>query len=96
MSLGIGICGGLTAAIALANDGHAVTVHEQAHALDGVGPANAPAALRACEDARRDRTARVRLGSLANDWTEGQGKADSVYGQDAWAPPFGEPTVADR
>jgi salicylate hydroxylase len=63
-------------------------------ALDGATPADVPAALRAYEDARRDRTARVQLGSLANDWMKGQGNADWVYGYDAWAAPLGAPAAA--
>lgn len=67
-----------------------------ARALDGVTePAGVPAALRAYEDARRDRTARVQLGSLANDWMKGQGNADWVYGYDAWAAPLGQPAAAE-
>jgi salicylate hydroxylase len=65
-------------------------------ALAGATPAEVPTALRAYEDARRDRTAQVQLGSLANDWMKGQGNADWVYGYDAWAAPLAEPAVADR
>lgn len=57
-------------------------------ALAGATRADVPAALRAYEDARRDRTARVQLGSLANDLTKGQGNADWVYGHDARAAPL--------
>jgi salicylate hydroxylase len=65
-------------------------------ALDGVtDPADVPAALRAYEDARRDRTARIQLGSLANDWMKGQGNADWVYGYDAWTAPLGAPAAAE-
>lgn len=63
-------------------------------ALDGATVADVPAALRAYEDARRDRTARVQLGSLANDWMKGQGNADWVYGYDAWAAALGAPAAA--
>lgn len=63
-------------------------------ALEGVdGRTGVRAALRAYEDARRDRTARVQLGSLANDWMKGQGNADWVYGYQAWTTPLGEPAV---
>jgi salicylate hydroxylase len=62
---------------------------------DVTEPADAPAALRAYEDARRDRTARIQLGSLANDWMKGQGNADWVYGYDAWSAPLGSPAVAE-
>jgi salicylate hydroxylase len=50
-----------------------------------------PAALRLYEDSRRDRTAAVQRGSLANDWLKQGGNADWVYGYDAWATPLGEP-----
>ena len=60
-------------------------------ALAGATRADVPDALRRYEDARRDRTARVQLGSLANDWMKGQGNADWVYGYDAWAAPLGAP-----
>ena len=46
-----------------------------------------PSALAAYEAARRDRTARVQQGSLANDWLRQGGNADWVYGYDAWADP---------
>ena len=48
-----------------------------------------PSALAAYEAARRDRTARVQRGSLANDWLREGGNADWVYGYDAWADPVG-------
>jgi salicylate hydroxylase len=59
-------------------------------------PAEVPDALRRYEDARRDRTARVQLGSLANDWMKGQGNADWVYGYDAWTAPLGVPAAAEE
>jgi salicylate hydroxylase len=65
-------------------------------ALEGADPDEVPAALRRYEDARRERTARVQLGSLANDWMRGQGNADWVYGYDAWAAPIDAPVDAER
>jgi salicylate hydroxylase len=50
-----------------------------------------PAALIAYEDARRDRTAAVQRGSLANDWLKEGGNADWVYGYHAWSAPIGRP-----
>jgi salicylate hydroxylase len=50
-----------------------------------------PAALKSYEDARRDRTARVQRGSLANDWLREGGNADWVYGYHAWSAPLGQP-----
>ncbi len=50
-----------------------------------------PAALKAYEDARHDRTARVQRGSLANDWLKEGGNADWVYGYHAWSAPLGQP-----
>ena len=51
----------------------------------GVGWGFTPPSLQA----RRDRTARVQRGSLANDWLREGGNADWVYGYDAWADPVG-------
>jgi salicylate hydroxylase len=62
-------------------------------ALEGATTTDAPAALARYEYARRERTARVQRGSLANDWLKGQGNADWVYGYDAWAAPLGEPAA---
>lgn len=62
-------------------------------ALAGTG-AGIPAALRIYEDARRDRTAAVQRGSLANDWLKEGGNADWVYGYDAWTAPLGESASA--
>jgi salicylate hydroxylase len=60
-------------------------------ALEDANPAGLPAALARYEAARRDRTARVQRGSLANDWLKGQGNADWVYGYNAWSIPLDEP-----
>lgn len=46
--------------------------------------AELPAQLRAYEDARRDRTARIQVGSRGNSWLKSSGDADWVYGYDAW------------
>ncbi|MAM63191.1 FAD-dependent monooxygenase [Maritimibacter sp. UBA3975] len=50
-------------------------------------------ALRFYEDSRRDRTAAVQRGSLANDWLKQGGNADWVYGYSAWDAPLGEPVA---
>ena len=47
--------------------------------------------LRAYEAARRDRTAAIQRGSLANEWLKEGGNADWVYGYHAWTAPLGEP-----
>jgi salicylate hydroxylase len=57
-------------------------------ALENARGADVPAALEAYETARRERTARVQRGSLANDWLKEGGNADWVYGYDAWAVPL--------
>jgi len=44
--------------------------------------------------ARRDRTAAVQRGSLANDWLKQGGNADWVYGYNAWTAPLGEAAPA--
>lgn len=51
-----------------------------------------PAALRAYEGARRDRTAAIQRNSLANDWLKQGGNADWVYGYNAWTAPLGDPS----
>jgi salicylate hydroxylase len=43
------------------------------------------AAFAAYEAARRERTARIQLGSRANNWLREGGNADWVYGYDSWA-----------
>jgi salicylate hydroxylase len=57
-------------------------------ALDGVERAGVPAALRRYEAARKDRTARVQMGSRGNEWLKDGGNADWVYGYDAWSTPL--------
>jgi salicylate hydroxylase len=51
--------------------------------------AQVPAALQRYADARRERTARIQLGSRGNQWMKGPGNADWVYGYDAWTVPLG-------
>lgn len=59
-------------------------------ALAGVEQrAQVPAALQRYEDTRRERTARIQLGSRGNQWMKGPGNADWVYGYDAWTVPLG-------
>ena len=53
--------------------------------LGGNAPgANIEAALTRYENARRERTARIQIGSRGNQWMRGPGNADWVYGYDAW------------
>ncbi|TNM36541.1 FAD-binding protein [Nocardioides albidus] len=40
--------------------------------------------LRAYETARRERTARIQIGSRGNEWLKDAGNGDWVYGYDAW------------
>jgi salicylate hydroxylase len=58
-------------------------------ALDGVDAAGLPAALQRYENARKERTARVQLGSRGNEWLKEGGNADWVYGYDAWSAALG-------
>jgi salicylate hydroxylase len=62
-------------------------------ALDGVERADVAAALRRYEAARKERTARVQMGSRGNEWLKDGGNADWVYGYDAWSVPLTGPTV---
>lgn len=41
-------------------------------------------ALQTYENARRERTAQIQIGSRGNQWMKTQGNADWVYGYDAW------------
>ena len=54
-------------------------------ALAGVDLPGVPQALQVYEQARRDRTARIQIGSRGNQWMKGPGNADWVYGYDAWS-----------
>ncbi len=65
-----------------------------ARALEHARGADIPAALERYEGARRERTARVQRGSLANDWLKEGGNADWVYAYDAWAAPLGSVAAA--
>lgn len=60
-----------------------------ARALGDATADKVTAAMRSYEDARRDRTAAIQAGSLANDWLRAGGNADWVYGYDAWSVPLG-------
>jgi len=44
--------------------------------------------LQVYEDARRERTAKIQIGSRGNQWMKGPGNADWVYGYDAWRVPL--------
>ncbi|AMN39275.1 FAD-dependent monooxygenase [Rhodoplanes sp. Z2-YC6860] len=57
-------------------------------AMTGVGFDGVKAALARYEHARRDRTARVQLGSRGNEWLKEGGNADWVYAYDAWSEPL--------
>lgn len=51
------------------------------------GIADRDKALHRYQEMRRDRTARIQIGSRSNDWLKVAGDADWVYGYDAWAMP---------
>jgi salicylate hydroxylase len=55
-----------------------------ARALDGQRTEQVPSALQRYERTRKERTARVQLGSRGNEWLKEGGNADWVYGYDAW------------
>ncbi len=50
--------------------------------------AGAEKALLAYENARKERTAKIQIGSRGNQWMKTQGNADWVYGYDAWSAPL--------
>jgi len=49
-------------------------------ALTGVTDSDVPSALKRYEEARKERTARVQIGSRGNEWLKQGGNADWVYG----------------
>jgi salicylate hydroxylase len=54
-----------------------------------------PAAFTHFADLRRERTAKIQLGSRGNEWLKRGGDADWVYGYDVWAvDPLGSATAA--
>lgn len=57
-------------------------------ALTGVTDAGVPDALKRYEEARKERTARVQIGSRGNEWLKQGGNADWVYAYDATAVPL--------
>jgi salicylate hydroxylase len=57
-------------------------------ALGGATPSSLADALSCYENARRDRTARIQIGSRGNNWLKEGGNADWVYGYDAWTVPL--------
>lgn len=59
-------------------------------ALEGADSADLPSALKRYETARKDRTARVQLGSRGNEWLKDGSNADWVYGYDAWGVPLAQ------
>jgi salicylate hydroxylase len=54
-------------------------------ATSGIGRSDIDAALKRYEGARKERTARVQIGSRGNEWLREGGNADWVYGYDAGA-----------
>jgi 2-polyprenyl-6-methoxyphenol hydroxylase-like FAD-dependent oxidoreductase len=54
-------------------------------ALEGVSRSNVAHALAVYENSRKERTARVQIGSRGNEWLKEGGNADWVYGYDAWS-----------
>ncbi len=54
-------------------------------ALEGATTNDVPTALQRYENARKERTAKVQLGSRGNEWLKEGGNADWVYGYDAWS-----------
>ncbi|MBM3408695.1 MAG: salicylate hydroxylase [Betaproteobacteria bacterium] len=61
-------------------------IAEMAPAPDSGTPIEA--ALKRYEAARRERTAKIQIGSRGNQWMRGPGNADWVYGYDAWNAPL--------
>jgi salicylate hydroxylase len=57
-------------------------------ALEGVSRSNVAHALAVYENSRKERTARVQIGSRGNEWLKEGGNADWVYGYDAWSTPL--------
>jgi salicylate hydroxylase len=55
------------------------------NAMAGIGRPDVGVALKRYEDARKERTARVQIGSRGNEWLRDGGNADWVYGYDAGA-----------
>ena len=53
--------------------------------LAGIGRADIGTAFKRYEGARKERTARVQIGSRGNEWLREGGNADWVYGYDAGA-----------
>ncbi|EOM75056.1 salicylate hydroxylase [Rhodococcus rhodnii] len=53
-----------------------------------------PAALATYEAARRERTARIQVGSRNNNWLKDSGSGDWVYEYNPWTVPLGDAAVA--
>ncbi len=56
--------------------------------LEAATPVTLAASLARYEAARRERTARIQIGSRGNNWLKEGGNADWVYGYDAWTVPL--------
>jgi salicylate hydroxylase len=66
-------------------------------ALAGAGTREqAAAALQRYENTRKERTAKIQIGSRGNQWMKGPGNADWVYGYDAWSVPLAPAPDEDR
>ncbi len=62
-------------------------------ALTDVARSDVARRLTAYERARKERTARVQIGSRGNEWLKEGGNADWVYGYDAWKVPIQAPML---
>jgi salicylate hydroxylase len=57
-------------------------------AFDGASESNIGDALKRYENSRKERTARVQIGSRGNEWLKEGGNADWVYAYDANSAPL--------
>ncbi|MDO2934626.1 FAD-dependent monooxygenase [Paeniglutamicibacter sulfureus] len=64
--------------------------------LDAVGDGSVEQALLDYADMRRERTAKIQMGSRENSWLKTGGTADWVYEYDAWNVPLGRSAQIER
>ncbi|MDE2611038.1 MAG: FAD-dependent monooxygenase, partial [Burkholderiales bacterium] len=66
----------------------AVVLSRHLSGVDLSTQASVSQALQRYEQSRRERTARVQIGSRGNNWLKAGGNADWVYAYDAWQVPL--------